>query len=490
MPPTLVCVTVTGRTTAELRTGRDAVRDADLIELRLDAVSDPDVAGALAGRTRPVILTCRPAWEGGGFQGSEEERRRILADALQAGAEWVDVEWRAGFDDLVRQQGRRVVLSLHDFEGVPRDLEGRCRGMRAAGAEVVKLAVTARRLADCLPLVELAGREAAGERFTFMAMGEAGAATRILAGRLGCCWTYAGSKRELGQIDAERLLGEFRFRHVTATTRLFGLLGASVGQSLSPAMHNAAFAAAAIDAVYLPLQAADVADFEAFARAVGIEGASVTSPYKVDVLRIARGLDAASRRVGAANTLRRSGDGWEATNTDVAGFLVPLRGRLDLAGCRAGVLGAGGAARAVVVALGQAGARVTVHARSRTRAAEVAALTGAAIGPALPPPRSWDLLVNATPVGTFPRKGETPFDGAFDGRVVYDLVYNPAPTRLLMDAAAAGCETVSGLDMLVAQAELQFEWWTGQPVPEGVVKQAARARLRSCEEDLADLPGR
>ena len=111
--------------------------DADLVELRLDSVGDPNVAGALEGRRRPVIVTCRPVWEGGEFKGSEDERRRILGEALALGAEYVDVEWRAGFDDLMSQTGgRRIVLldaRLHCDAG---DLSDSARAMRATGAEI------------------------------------------------------------------------------------------------------------------------------------------------------------------------------------------------------------------------------------------------------------------------------------------------------------------------------------------------------------------
>src|SRR5712691_4622990 len=156
MPKPLLCVTVTAPTMAELRRQRDAVVDADLIELRLDSVSDPDVAGALAGRRRPVIVTCRPKWEGGRFTGAEEDRRRILADALALGAEYVDIESRARFDDLLAHSGgRRVVLSYHDFQGMPADLAGLVQAMRSTGAEVVKLAVKTERLSDCVPLLDL-----------------------------------------------------------------------------------------------------------------------------------------------------------------------------------------------------------------------------------------------------------------------------------------------------------------------------------------------
>jgi len=134
---TRVCVTVTAETTAELRRKRDEVTGADLVELRLDSVSDPDVAGALAGRQLPVIVTCRPSWEGGQFKGSEDERKQILSDALARGAEYVDIEWKANFTDLLSASaGRRVVISSHDFTGVPDDLVGRAQAMRATGAEV------------------------------------------------------------------------------------------------------------------------------------------------------------------------------------------------------------------------------------------------------------------------------------------------------------------------------------------------------------------
>src|SRR4051794_34576091 len=154
MSEPLLCVTVTAATTAELRQKRDAVPDADLIELRLDTVGDPDVAGALAGRGRPVIVTCRPAWEGGAFTGSGTERKQILADALTLGAEYVDLEWRARFDDLLaRTGGRRIVLSTHDYLGVPVDLTARVHAMRSTGAEVVKIAATMSSLSDCVPLL-------------------------------------------------------------------------------------------------------------------------------------------------------------------------------------------------------------------------------------------------------------------------------------------------------------------------------------------------
>jgi 3-dehydroquinate dehydratase/shikimate dehydrogenase len=476
MSTPLLVVTVAGPTTAELRQRRDAVVGADLIELRIDHASDPDVAAALAGRRTPVVLTCRAAWEGGAFQGSEQERLTLLRSALELGAEYVDVEFAAEFaGELLRSTGgRRIVLSSHDFNGVPSDLPERVRAMRATGAEVVKVAVYAKSLSDNLRLLSLADGTA---KTVIIGMGPAGIPTRVLAAHFGSCWSFAGDGHAPGQIVASRMLDEFRFRDVTSRTSIYGITGAPLQHSVSPSMHNAAFRAAGVDAVYMPMVAASADDFMAFANALGVQGASVTIPYKVSLFNHINATDELSRKVGAINTLRREGGEWHARNTDVSGFLAPLNGRMRLHHARAAILGTGGAARGVAVALGSHGSEVTVYGRSIAKANEVAALAhgrGAAFPVA---PKSWDLLVNATPLGTYPGIDDTPFEGPFDGTIVYDLVYNPQRTRFLKEAQAAGCQTIGGLDMLVAQAEDQSEWWLGRRPPANLMREAAQASL-------------
>jgi 3-dehydroquinate dehydratase/shikimate dehydrogenase len=344
--------------------------------------------------------------------------------------------------------------------------------MRATGAGTIKVAVMARRLSDSLSLRDVAGAD--GDAIV-IGMGDAGLPTRLLAQRFGSKWTYAGHGVAPGQIPAERMCELFRYRSVGAATRLFGVVSPHAVHSLSPLMHNAAFAAAGIDAVYVPLAAADFSDFLAFADSLGIEGASVTIPYKLDALAAATSADSRTRSIGAANTLRRTANGWEATNTDVEGFLAPLREayQASLRGARAAVLGAGGAARAVIVGLRSEGATVTLHARRREQATEVAAALGAVAGEWPPPSDGWDILVNTTPLGGTTRRDESPLpEGPFRGRLVYDLTYGANESRLVRDAREAGCRTVDGLPMLVAQAERQFAWWTGHAPPPGVMRAA------------------
>lgn len=482
MTTSRLCVTVAVPDLEDLRRRRDqASRLADVVELRLDALGRPDVAGALDGRTGPVLVTCRPVWEGGWFQGSEEARLAILREAVERGAEYVDVEWKAAHGPLVAARGGRgIVLSSHDFERVPADLAERYKAMHATGAEVVKLAAHAGSLAECLALRAI-GAEARkdGRLAAVVGMGPAAVATRILPGRFGSCWSYSGPAVAPGQLEPDVMLRDYRFREIAPTTRLFGVVGKPVGHSLSPAMHNAAFRACGIDAVYLPLEASDAQDFLTFAAEMGIEGASVTAPFKQALLHSAQ-LDAVSTEVGALNTLRRRDGRWEGRNTDVEGFLSPLR-ETDLRGARAAVLGTGGAARSVVAGLLDAGAEVTVYGRNRERAATAAAVAaGAASRVGVPPRGSWDLLVNTTPVGTAPEAQATPIAAEhLGGGLVYDLVYNPARTRLMREAEEAGCRTIGGLEMLVAQAVLQFEWWTGRPAPVSLMRESARARLQT-----------
>jgi 3-dehydroquinate dehydratase/shikimate dehydrogenase len=484
MSKPLLCVTVSAPTTAELRRQRDEVTDADLVELRLDSVVDPDIAGALAGRRGPAVVTCRPTWEGGAFKGSEEERRRLLAEAMALGAEYVDLEWKAGWDDLVGQRGGRgIVLSNHDFDGVPADLTARHRAMRSSGAEVVKIAVRSTCLADCVRLFELGAQSGGQGALVVLAMGDYGLPTRVLAGRFGSAWTYAGSRRDVGQLTAQALLKDYRVRAIGDSTAIYGIVGGSVAHSVSPAMHNAAFRAAGLDAVYLPLPAVSADDFMAFGRAIGITGASVTVPHKVALFDHLDEVDAVARRIGAINTIRVQDGRWLGGNTDAIGFLDPLQGGQSLKGRRVSVLGAGGAARAVAVALSGA-CSVRLHARSAAQAEEVATATGAAAGPWPPEPGSWDVLINCTPIGQHPRVNETPIDaGALTGRLVYDLVYNPTMTRLLREAGTAGCATIGGLEMLVAQAHEQFHWWTGTKPVAGVMREAALKRLAEFARD-------
>jgi 3-dehydroquinate dehydratase/shikimate dehydrogenase len=395
----------------------------------------------------------------------------------------VDVEWRAAtqsngaFLDIIRRQPTRVIVSAHDFDGVPSDLEDRVRAMRAVGAGSIKVAVAVSRLTETLPLKQIG----AGGDAIVVGMGEAGVPSRLLAAHYGSRWTYAGRGVAPGQLSAETMADDFHFFRIGPETAVYGVVSTNAMHSLSPVMHNAAFEAAGIDAVYVPLRACDFEDFLSFASAMGVQGASITIPFKLDALRAAKSADALTQSVGAANTLRRAGDVWDATNTDVHGFLAPLDAVFGtrLQGARAAVLGAGGAARAVVAALRSRGVHVSVYARRPEQAQQLAQSLEVSAGEWPPAAGSWDVLVNCTPLGGAGTRDESPLPReAITGPLVYDLTYAPGgPSPLLRDAKAAGALTIDGLPMLVAQAERQFEWWTGQKPEPGVMADAIRRKM-------------
>lgn len=281
-------------------------------------------------------------------------------------------------------------------------------------------------------------------------------------------------------------------RRIGAKTRLYGIIGHPLGHTLSPALHNAAFAAAGLDAVYLalPVEPGTLADAISGVRALRIAGLNVTVPHKVAVRGLVDDLTTEARAAGAVNTLLWRGERLVGHNTDIAGYDAMLR--VAGLGAEAMVLGAGGSARAVAYALMRAGMRVTVAARNLEQAQ---ALATTLADPDAAPLRAVDLaraqglfpaidlVVNCTPVGMIPAAEASPLGAEALSRlpahaVVHDLVYRPLETRLLALARAQGLRTVDGGVMLVAQAAAAFAAWTGLEPPEtlmrGVFAEAVR----------------
>jgi shikimate dehydrogenase len=274
----------------------------------------------------------------------------------------------------------------------------------------------------------------------------------------------------------------------TGRTRLAAVIGDPVAHSLSPTIQNAAFAELGLDWVYVALPVPSGAGPAAVSamRTLSLGGLSVTMPHKADVLAAVDRVSAAAAELGAANCLAWSGDEVVAHNTDGAGFIDSLRadGGVDPAGCTAAVLGAGGAARAVVHALGAAGAaEIVIVNRTRSRAETAVALAPAVarVG-GMADVAGADVVVNATSVGM----GRSPDDadalpvapGALSaGQTVMDLVYQPRRTALLVAAQQSGARPVDGVGMLVHQAAHAFEHWTGQTAPLAVMAAAARGAV-------------
>ncbi len=346
--------------------------------------------------------------------------------------------------------------------------------------------VAVRGSADLARLADAAARTRDVPK-VLLGTGDAGLAARILAARLGsaiCPVSPSGSAGP-GDPDPETLRDRYRFTSIGADTPVYGVIGYPVMHSLSPVIHNRALTALGIPGVYLPFPVDDLAAFMTAADLLGVTGLSVTVPHKEAVLPFLVVRDAAVDRLGACNTLDRGGarEGWRGSNTDAEGFLAPLGAVLagrSLAGMKAGVIGAGGAARAVVGALVAEGAAVLVLNRTPERARETAARFGARwagldeAGLAALATHA-DLIVQASSAG-MGEGGDDPLPGyRFTGReIFYELVYTPRETPMLARARAAGCVVIPGIRMLLAQARGQFRRFTGHEIPAGLLEALER----------------
>lgn len=270
-------------------------------------------------------------------------------------------------------------------------------------------------------------------------------------------------------------------------TRLTGLFGNPVAHSVSPAMHNSVFQALGMNYIYLAFQVAEkeLAAAVSGIRGMGLAGVNVTLPYKTAVLPLLDKLEPQAERIGAINTIVNDNGCLTGYNTDAAGFMTALRGSgYRCEGQKAVVLGAGGAARALVFALIRTGTEVAIINRTFRKAEALAEETGAAAfemhdngyRKAL---EGASLVVNATSIGMSPGETASPLPPGLlrPGLTVFDTVYRPRQTRLMSEARASGCAVIGGLEMLLEQGVLSFELWTGRAAPREVMRQSAEAAL-------------
>jgi 3-dehydroquinate dehydratase/shikimate dehydrogenase len=490
---TQICVSLIEEQTARVIDRMvDLESTADLFEIRGDYITDLDLLMLLRARTKPHVFTCRSVSEGGRFQDDDPRRRLLLLEAVKRGFDYVDVEYNSRYHDvMVEKAGEGLIVSHHDLAGTPDDLPGLYERMCVAGADIVKIVTTPQSLSDVARLLVFAERVSTmtGPPVIALAMGPLGALTRILAGRYGAPFTFAssapGAEAAPGQIPAHVLSELYRVREITPATRVYGILGQGIGRSLSPIIHNSAFRASEIDAVYVPLEADSMSAFIESLPALKLSGFSVTRPYKVEILPHLGDVEELASVCGSVNTVVvRDDESLAGSSTDGVGVLVPLGRRIDIAGKNVIVIGAGGAARAAAFALKGAGAFVTILARDPEKAGAIAHAIGCGSDAlATLRDRTWDVIINATPVGGVSFVHDTPVPPELHrrGSVVFDMVYVPQETRLLREARAAGCQTIGGLEMLLAQAEGQFETWMGKPAPADVMREAVFAYLEEAD---------
>ncbi len=501
-----------------------------VLEVRADLVGDLDPDWLRDRFSGTLLYTLRDRAEGGSFTGDAKERRaRIQAQVGRY--DLIDLEVACtGFESLLSVVPSTArVLSWHGPAASVQEMTDRFADMRRHAGRFHKMIPTASEEGDGVRVLETlaalrfdsgsSDRSEDGLPVIF-AGGPMGAWTRPLAPRLGSSLTYgalsyrssgpdqASAPGAPGQPTIARLTEDFGLPDLPAAERLFGIAGCPVSHSLSPRLHNGAYRALGIPALYVPFH---VESFERFWRDVVTSGAldalglplaglSVTAPHKGVALASSDRASDRARRIGAANTLVRGREGaseasnggipgndvapgsrWAAETTDPRGVVGALEeAGVALRGRTAAVVGCGGAGRAAALGLAEAGMQVTLVNRSADRGREAADMLDLPFAPlATFEPATFDVLINATSLG---RAGD-PLPFATDGlgvdasraekaeqgpRAVLDLVYGRAPTPLLRQAAAAGATTIDGRDVLVHQALEQFEGMTGHRLDLGL----------------------
>ncbi len=467
---------------------------AKLVELRLDYISSRvNIQRLLKDRPCATVITVRREQDGGKYNGSEESRLIMLREAIANGVEYVDLE-----DDIAGQIPRfgktKRIISYHSFRNTPDNLRELHNKMKVLDADIVKIATMANQPHDNLRVLEM--MQESDCPTIGMCMGDIGTPSRILGPKFGAPFTYATFHHERalapGQLSYDQMMNVYRHDNISPETAVYGVIADPVGHSLSPQIHNAGFAAAGINAVYVPFRVPldTLGQFMEDVPKLGIHGLSVTIPHKETIAKFLTKVDPAVKGIGAVNTVLFK-------NMDVVGYNTDYKAAMDclehalggtpggpspLEGKKIVVLGAGGVARAVMYGLQRRGAKTTIASRTRSRAQSLAdAFGGRCVEWPARHMSDAEVIINCTPIGMHPNVDESPFNKSHlkPSMVVFDTVYNPESTLLLKEARSHGCRIATGVEMFIRQAALQFLLFTGQEAPEGLMRETLKRAIGS-----------
>ena len=478
----MICLTLSGPTILDnLKALADNKDYVDICELRLDLLSPSEVAKAADFPSMvdiPVILTLRRVSDGGKCTLQEKARRSLLIDTMKNGGfSYVDIEddvKKSDVEEAAHSLGMKVIRSYHDFEGVPADIFSRVHSLASRG-DVAKIAVTPHNTADVMTLFRI-NEELKDVPKIIIGMGEWGVATRILYKKMGSILTFGSNGKAVapGMISARELKLLYRADQLNDNTGIYGIVGNPVMHSLSPQIHNPGFHKIHYNAVYVPFLSESIRSFLTLAEMLRMRGFSVTVPFKVDVVKYLGNITREVKQIGSCNTVVRVPNMWKGTNTDYYGFIHPIEKEIDDDRIKSAlVIGAGGAAKAIVWALKMRNVKVVIVNRTKSKADELARLYGVgsdSLDNISQYEGKVDLVVQATNMGLHPYEDVNPAEKFhFSGKeIAYDNVYKPKYTKFLIAAEKAGCTLKFGWDMLMEQGKLQFESFTGYHYPKDI----------------------
>jgi len=476
-------------------------KEADLIELRLDYIKDFNnkklksvIEFCRRECNKPIIATLRKKDEGGFFDGDENERIKILKNAIDAGADFADIEFSSGKNSIKsvinNKLNAKVIVSYHNLEGTPGNLIESYNKIKNLNPDLIKIVTKSNSVADnfkIFDLVKVANKEK--KKIIAFCMGSYGQFSRILSVILGSQMTYAsiskGKESAKGQLAIKDMLNIYRIKKLNRNTKIAGLIGNPVEHSWSNVMHNAAFDKMNINAVYLKFKVDKLKEFIEYFRSLNILGFSVTIPHKIEVMKYLDYIDKKAKEIGAVNTVVVKNRKLIGYNTDSDGAMKALKNKTELEGKKVVVLGAGGSARAIAYGLREDNAKVTILNRTTNNAKSMADDFDCNYGSLNDLKHiDYDILINATPVGMYPDVNKSPISLNFikKNTVVFDIVFNPYKTKLLKDAEKNGCAIIPGIEMLINGNILQFKLWTGKDAPKQLIRNKAINYLRKCSQ--------
>lgn len=493
----MICVTIGRGRHASLAEEWKAAAAAgvDLVELRADCLRrEPDLKRLLAQRHTPIVFTLRRGADGGLWRGDETKRQQFLREAIALGVDYVDLE--VDIASQIRRYGKtKRIISYHNLKTTPKDIETIAKQCRDQDADIVKVATNAPSLGESLRVLELGTKT--GVPTITIAMGAVGVFTRVLNAKYGSPFTFAGFNPERtfapGMLKYLELKRDYFYDQINSDTEVFAVIGDPIEQSLSPAIHNAAFRHLGMNKVLVPLliPAGRLEPSFKELQWLGINGFSVTIPHKQDIIKILDKKDGGVERTGACNTVVIRDGKRVGYNTDYRAAMEsleealggpaedkstsPLMDRMVL------ILGAGGVARSIAFGLVRRGANVIITNRHDERATSLAEEVGCrTISWAQRASTLAEILVNCTPVGMHPHVDDTPVPpAAFNkpGMTAFDTIYHPENTMFLKLARERECKAVTGVDMFVNQAAEQFKMYTGHEAPKDVMREALKRKL-------------
>ncbi|KAI3920179.1 hypothetical protein MKX01_017836 [Papaver californicum] len=503
---TLICAPIMGKTIDQMFIDMAKAKEigVDIVEIRLDYLSSfnpqQDLQNLIKNCTMSTLFTYRPKWEGGEYEGDDSIRLDALKLAMEVGADYIDVELQvahefiSSLDEKTREKSK-IIVSSHNYHTTPSveeigDLVAR---IQSTGADIVKIATTAVDVTDVARMFQIIVHSQVP--FIGLVMTEKGLISRLLCPKYGGYLTFGTLEEGIvsapGQPTIKDLLDKYNLRHIGPDTKVFGIIGKPVGHSKSPLLFNKAFKSVGFNGVYVPFLVDDLAKFFATYASADFAGFSCTIPHKEAALKCCDEVDPIAKLIGAVNTIVRRPsdrkligyntdyigaisaieDGLRGSNKIYQGSGSPLAGKLFV------VIGAGGAGKALAYGAKAKGARIVIANRTYERARDLADLVG---GDAVTLaqletfcPEDGMVLANTTSIGMQPKIEETPIPkhalSAYE--LVFDAVYTPKMTRLLLEAEESGATVVTGVEMFIGQAYEQYERFTGLPAPKELFRE-------------------